>query len=558
MMTPEPDLQQRLLDAMRREEENPSTVSSLLDPFQYVASANYVVPMLLDLAIERGNEIVDHVPAYSSLDHAANWQNLIAAIRRFEDFTMPYFNHALFPDPFAEELLAYEFQKRRRQHIISSFQQDLWRLMSDEGKLRVSLAKPVRRSALHLVSHMAEHASHTTEVAAMLKLPGEEMDLSELTLALDISALKVFSESSPQSWDLLCAGLDFPMEMLPSFRAWFVYLAQTSVRRWFTIDELWADWTEFTDRRGIECQSRQYFEAIVNLHALTPSEAESWGCQAPFLRCGEFLAVWFFAFHALPPDLIFLTLLTRRYDRLWSTTIGSTLASAADWLGSQLPTNPRLAWAARKRFRDVGDADLILWDRHTDDIVVLELKTTYDKFRSHFQLRNYIDQRVNFSKATSQAKRVAEAITQGTWSMRDIFGKAAPKQPRSVTPAVLTWWDTFNPTLGTENEILCCNFSTFAYIATEAEGNLNATVTTIRELTMLFCPGQLHPMDISLDGQQRTFFREVQGAELPPSSYWGDMAPLTVKLLMQLSRWPSDWDNHVDDGAPLFIYDSTM
>lgn len=57
------------MTAFKQADENPPDFAPLLDPFQYVASANYVVPMLVDLAIQRSNDGVDHVPRYSSADH---------------------------------------------------------------------------------------------------------------------------------------------------------------------------------------------------------------------------------------------------------------------------------------------------------------------------------------------------------------------------------------------------------------------------------------------------------------------------------------------------------
>jgi hypothetical protein len=181
------------------------------------------------------------------------------------------------------------------------------------------------------------------------------------------------------------------------------------------------------------------------------------------------LAVWPFAFHVLAPDLGFLSLLIRRHERLWSTTVGSTLAFAADWLGHQLSPHPRLKWVARRSRRGVGDADLALWDCEKNEVVTLELKTTFDKFRSHVQLRNFVEQRVNLPKAITQARHAADAIADGSWPLRDLFGSAAPTTPRSVTPGVLTWWDTFNPTLGTADEVLSCNYATFVFVLNAAK-----------------------------------------------------------------------------------------
>jgi hypothetical protein len=268
VLTPEPDMQQRLVNGLERHEKYPPDHEPLLDPFQYVTSANYVVPMLLHLAIKEGNEIVDRVPQYSSLDHAANWQTLVAAIARFEKFLAPYFDHAILSDPFAEELLSYERRKHERRHAIASFRQGLWELFSDGNGLRVVLAKPARRSALYLVSNLAARVQYPLEAIEQLDRRPEEMDLRELALSQGTSGLDVFSQSAPKSWESLCAGIGFPMDMVPHFRAWIIDLWKPHYRRWFSTDETWADWAAFADERGFDRRTVEQFDALVGY---TPS-----------------------------------------------------------------------------------------------------------------------------------------------------------------------------------------------------------------------------------------------------------------------------------------------
>jgi hypothetical protein len=249
MITPEPELQKRFVDALLEEEQGPSDAGTPPDSFPHPGSANYLVPMLLHLAIEQGNNIVEHVPRYSSLDHAVNWQVLVSTIGRFPSFVAPYFDHALLPDPVAEELLAAEHSGHHRRHAIASFQQGLWILGSDDDGLRVTIAKPARRTALHLVANIAERAQHSPEVLEALDRTDEERNLSDLALLLGTSGLEVFSHSAPSSWAALCAGLGFPVDMLGHFRAWFLDLALSGTQRWFVVEDLWRDWTAFADQK---------------------------------------------------------------------------------------------------------------------------------------------------------------------------------------------------------------------------------------------------------------------------------------------------------------------
>lgn len=172
---------------------------------------------------------------------------------------------------------------------------------------------------------------------------------------------------------------------------------------------------------------------------MTLQEAQQWGMQAPFLRFDNTYMAWFFVYHVLSPNLHFVSLLARRHEKLWNNTVGPSLARVADWLGRKLPAHDRLRWAARRQRKGVGEGDLIVLDTETGHVLVMELKTVFDKFRTHLQMTNFTDQKVNFPKAIAQARAAARAISEGQWALHDIVGKGVPKNPSGVTPAVLTW-----------------------------------------------------------------------------------------------------------------------
>ncbi|MEV4130331.1 hypothetical protein [Nocardia sp. NPDC049707] len=364
----------------------------------------------------------------------------------------------------------------------------------------------------------------------------------------------MFSESSSHSWQTLAAETKINFDMIPAFRAWIIDTAMHQYRRWYTKDDLFDSWTSFAMAKDFSPGEVDHFYSLTDLHTVTPEEASEWGVQAPFLRCGEFLALWPFAFHVLHPDLGFLSLLVRRHSRAWDRTVGSTLAFAADWFGSQIRSD-RISWVARRRHRGIGEADLVLLDRESGDVVVLELKTTYDKFRTNIQSRNFIHQRVNFPKAISQCQTVAAAIDDGSWPLRELFGKEAPARPTSVTGCVLTWWDIYNPTLGSEDSVVSCNYDSFLYVLEAADGDLVATVRSIRELSTIYCPGVLIPRAIQIDEIAINIAQETQGDQLPPRDNWGQISPLTASILEPLPKWESNWQELSSEGAPpLFIY----
>ncbi len=535
-MKKRPELEAKLLAWLKEGPgDSAREVGDLLDPFQYVASANYVVPMLLDLAIDHGNEVVDAVPRYSSLDHASNWSSLLSAVSRFDDFMVPYFNTKEATDPIAEELLRFESDRLGRQHAISSFEQGLWSLVEDDQGLRVHLAPRVRRSALHLVANKADFLA--TEPSVQEALRESEGDMESLTLIQGTQALSILRESCPEAWVRLEAGLPFRIGVVPFFRAFVIGLSQSGLR-WVTRNVLWKYWAEFSADRDAPPIDRDEWDALVDFNAVTPAEGLEWGLQAALIQFGEAFATWPFVFHVLHPDLNFLTLLVRRHSDLWSRTIGADLARVADRMAARVPDDGRFLARARRQRKGIGEVDLALLDRATGDVMVLELKTVFDRFRSHVQLSNFTEQRVNFEKAIGQARRAAEAIRSGDWSLRDLFGKEAPASPGVVTPALLTWWDTYNPTLGSDDSIVCANFACFEYLLAESSG-LSDLVTALEELPRIYCPAVLRPGVARFDGDPVPIRREVQTDLLPPLEP-GRLSPLTHAVLTGLPQLPAD------------------
>lgn len=531
-----PELEEKLVAQLQARPGNSAgEVGDLLDPAQYTAAANYVVPMLLDLAVDHGNEVVDAVPRYSSLDHAANWSSLLCAVARFDDFLAPYFNRREATDPFAEELLRFESDRLGRQHALSSFEQGLWSLVEDEEGLRVHLAPRARRSALHLVANKADFLAADPSIQQALQDHGGDME--SITLTLSTNALSVLQESCPDAWSRLAAGLPFRVDILPFFRAFVIRLSRSGLR-WLTRDTLWEYWTDFSTDRTAPAIDRDEWDALVDFNAVTPGEGLEWGLQAAFIRFGETFAAWPFVFHVLHPDLNFLTLLVRRYSDLWSRTIGADLALVADRMAAQVPDDGRFIARARRKRKGAGEVDLAILDRATGDVMVLELKTVFDRFRTHVQLSNFTEQRVNFDKAIGQARRVADAIRDGDWSLRDLFGNEAPASPGIVTPALLTWWDTYNPTLDSDDSIICSNFACFEYLLAESRG-LPDLVTALEELPRLYCPAVLRPGVATFNGDPIPIRREVQTDLLPPLEP-GRLSPLTRAVLADLPQLPSD------------------
>lgn len=371
-----------------------------------------------------------------------------------------------------------------------------------------------------------------------------------------MSGLTVIAESCPTAWERIREALPFELDRVPLFRAFVLSLAN-SQRRWYHRDELWEWWSEFAAEHDANPGNRAELAALVEFHSVSVEEGQRWGVQAAFIEFGDYVACWPFVFHVLHPDLNFLTLLTRRHEQLWNNTVGAELAAVADWLAARIRSERLLAVAQRRR-KNIGEADLALLDQETGDVFVLELKTVFDKFRTHVQLTNYTEQRVNFTKAITQARTAADAIRDGRWALRELFGKAAPSRPAAVHHGVLTWWDTYNPTLGTGEVIPCCNFATLEYMLAEARGAIGIAVEGIVELAQLYCPGVLTEQGATIDGERLQYRREVQTDALPPPSSFDQLGAgaLARSITQDLPQWPDDWATRprVPDTPPPFEY----
>ncbi|QZN87051.1 hypothetical protein [Cellulomonas sp. C5510] len=502
--------------------------------------AGYLVPMLVHAARVYGNTIVDHIPVESSADHNVNWYSLVAALARAPQDRKPYFHFGLAVDPDVEAVLDQYRAMFRTRHQLGSLKDGRWRVFEcDDGSVEIGLAPAARRSALHLVAWRAENHLLPPDRAALTALPNSREKLVQIILSAANADLDVFRKSHPRNWDRLADGLGFDLDDLPQFQAFLIDLLHTPPA-WFTNGELLSLWNDY--RSPAPPYSDETFSALLACQALTPAEGVAWSAVAPLIKIGDLYIPWFFGFHGLHPCLSFLSILMRRHESLWSRTVGSTLAYAADWLGGRLTGHGRLEWRVRAKVPGGGgDADLVLWDCTTGAVAVFEMKTTFDKYRTSFQFDNFTGQRVNYTKALAQAQAAAEAIRTGAWPLRSLFGKSSPDRPTSVTAGVLTWWDTYNPTLDSAAPpTLCCNYATLAFLLDRAEGDLSAAMTAIAELSAIYCPARLVP--IGQDPQTGDLILlEVQAAELPPRSSWPPISDFTRELLSTHGCWPEDW-----------------
>jgi hypothetical protein len=151
-------LKDDLIQLLGRIEERSRDVEATL--LARLPAPGYAAPMVLAQATKRGNEIVDAVSYRSSADHGTNFRllaELLTSIQMPDDFS-PFFDRALEIDAAVETL--YDL---KREHLLAinmrvSLENDLWTVAHDGRVNRLTIAPPLRRSALHL---MAERAAVT-------------------------------------------------------------------------------------------------------------------------------------------------------------------------------------------------------------------------------------------------------------------------------------------------------------------------------------------------------------------------------------------------------------
>jgi hypothetical protein len=305
--------------------------------------------------------------------------------------------------------------------------------------------------------------------------------------------------------------------------------------------------------------SRDEFDRLLQLFSDSPQDALRSGTPIALIRLGTWYALWPFFYHVMHPDLTLLTLLMRKQSSAWHNTIGATAGQIAQYIRSQLTPQPNVLTAAIRVKKHVGDIDLALYDRNTGHLLLCEVKTVFDRFRTRYQLSNYAEQRVNFTRANQQLRASKQAIENGDWSLRDIFQQSLNERPARISLLILTWWDLYNLNLeGADGDILVCNFRIFQYLFSESPGDVAALVTAIDDLSRIYCPGAWTDDFFEVDGRRVVFRTLKQTDILPPNEHLQPMltSDLSRKVTADLPRFPADWRQQVAaQGEDPKIYD---
>lgn len=514
-------------------------------------SPSYSLPMLWRCAMRISNDIVDHVPRYSSADHGTVFKCLIAAARRTmhatgSEFYGPFFDIAREHDPRVQQYLIGEHQRLARLDAEVSFKAGYWRLTynSTSDEFRVSLAPAVRRSALTLLDHKVEFETSESDVQEALR----SGDTIALALATGMREFKFLADALPTSWARLSSKLGFSIDDALHFIAFYQSLMSLG-KVWFDYEDLERIFLEHGESAGWPSIPPERVKLIVDFFSASPEELESWGVVAPFVRFDKWLAYWPFTHHVLPPSLTFITLLLRKFTDDWSNTFGAELAAIADTVAKGLNVPAGILMATTRAKSQVGDIDLALYDESSGVLVLCEIKTVFDRFRTNYQLTNFTDQRVNFEKAAAQLEASRRSILEGRWEVSEIFGRRVDGAVQTILPVVLTWYDQHNPWLGTNSDIQSCNFRVFTYLFKKAKGDLVLLHDSLRQIARVYCAAGLSDWPLVQASEPISVGREIQTDALPPDTILDGM-PLSAFVrdeLRSLTHFPVDWEEQLRD-----------
>jgi len=513
----------------------------------------YFVPMLAATAIENGNSIVDTVNRYSSADHNVNFRCLLQAISECidpenTDFT-PFFDSTINKDKHAESVLSFEWARLKIHHDIVSANQGLWDISeTSKDNYEIKLSSSVKRTALHLLRNKADFYASPKEIQELLKNISHESSGLDLTLKNKLRDLEPLTVGVSEAWKLFLDESKLSDGSLLLFQALVPYLNERTSIVWFKENQLIEIMTALNEEFKFFEGSQDDMKNLLTCMSTTLDESLKWGLTVPFVRFGQIYMRWPFAYHVIHPNLTLLAILMKRNPNAWNNTVGSCSAKVANYLLSYLDNQEHLKFATCKVKKRIGDIDIAVLDEKTNSLLLCEVKTVFDRFRTNHQSSNFTKQRVNYEKAANQLIESQHAIESGKWKLSEIFGNVNSSKPDSIYKIVLTWWDIVDLYKETDNsDIATTNFSSFIYVFNKAFGDIEKIHRALIELSSIYCPSVRLKDYIKVDDLYMSWSLEKQTDALPPSSHISrkSISSFSSELISDIASFPDDWQEQL-------------
>mgnify|MGYP003627772901 FL=1 len=484
----------------------------------------------LSIQIRAGEEIYND---YSDAVNCIALSNCLSTCELSNE--IPSFDTPKGPDPYVKSTYTVQMMDELNKEQFSRISSGMWKVFYDpeNDSMHAALARKRRASVLNALDSISKQ--EYLESLLSKDLDSLDMDSAYYAMSTSSEHLSFLIKSDPDSWARFENGAGFNSEELAAFHGFLVFLdfAAEEVRHSFWYDDdflitlcdiygqAWPEHKKVLDGRIIN---------LVSMFSLTPTESSQFLLPVPFYKLhGKYLRnPAFLQYHDI--TIALLTISIRLNENLWSKTLGSTLAKAADSVANALPEFPNLKVAVRKNYPG-GDIDLALFDSISGHMFAIEVKTVYDKHRVDSLNYRFENAKVNLPKAVSQLRETEKAFEEGKINMHNVFGEKLPN-PKKMHFILLTWFDSVDLTMGTDYEdILSLNFCLLRYLIDKSNGNLELMANSVNELRNIWLMSKERNLDLGqkelisyLEVQLNLIDRREDLLNL-------DLSPLTMSLL---------------------------
>lgn len=531
-------------------------------------AAEYTIPMLIECAISLSNNIVDSTPRFSTADHISVFKAMSILMSKLKSYKKdkfdPYFIEAYSCDSDVMDFLLNAMRKLSDLNSLISINEGYYTVNETDNDIRVGLSRQFRRSAMHIVNLKCEYLSYTERHQNSLNnfFSGDKSTDELVLVALDgkLKELEIFYNGMVQEWDKFMSDFKFSLDDLISFQGFIVYLRGYCI--WNKMGGLKQLWSLYCEEYAIKIGDEETFKEMVELYSLSPDQAKDWGIASAFIIMGDWYVYWPFFLSIMDGSLLLMSIFHRKEQNKWSKTLGSYTSRISTYIANSLKYFHNNYIVSEKLLKKIGDIDLAIYDENNKHLLLCEVKTVFDKFRTNYQYENFYSQKINVKKAIKQLKQSKQIILQEIYTLDDIFKSTGLGSPERISLIILSWWDIFDPTIGTDDEeILCCNFKTFSRLYDECCGNITLLVDVINELRSIYCPAKLVEISSFNDNEDIVHvYREMQTDILP--------APIKLKtcyqhdkirdFLKDLPHLPMNWRDqmteHGEDPETYFFY----
>ena len=506
------------------------------------SSQRKLVPQFVACSELMAEELLHNIPKFASADYISIFKVLNLLIQKsIAQETLVCKSYPLLPTKeinrdacrdFAN-LHYYLFQLNELVSLGNGYCEVV--LENNQDDLRIHIVEGYRRSALNMLGIKCEYLSYSNSIKNILD---NHESLVKLQLEMKMSELSIFYNGVSKEWNRFITQCEYSLDDIVIFNGFLTYL-MSSEKTWYKYKDLYKLWRQFLKQYSSKEINDDVFNSLLDLYSLTNDKIVEWGIPVAFISFGDWYIYCRYFLRIMDSSLLITLLWQRKKKDLWNTTLGSGMASVANYLARQFEMYDGVLIESERTKKGIGDIDIAVYDTNNSHLLLCEVKTVFDKFRTNYQMQDFRNKKVNIKKANEQLRKNYAAIESDLWLITDIFRDKQVTKPQKISMIILTWWDIFNANSGTEDrDILSCNFKTFSYLYMKSNGNLDELYNAVFELSHIYCPAKL----IKNSYNNLNYYLERQTDLLPPKSMIKKINSRIVnEELESLAKFPEDW-----------------